>query len=267
MNIKKILMGGITAVVCTGCLACSVVAADNSIITNGDFEGNAIQENSTDWKFTSSNTWYLLGNASITSEESGNHYVSAGVSDGAGVGQRVDVVGGTTYIITAKVKAKTASELCIQSANESDTYPGSSNCKLTSTSIPASDTWTDISFEYTANTNQKQVLVYVWASNGSSICMDDVTMAAKTQAYETDKISPDADEGETKDAVGFTYTLTKSANSAVWYVNNGSQKAAVEMNSLNITLEDNSSAVIGLIIKDIPSNVDIDALSATIEIN
>lgn len=78
------------------------------------------------------------------------------------------------------------------------------------------------------------------------------------------KVEVVADEGETADAVGFTYNYTENSSSTIkWIVSNGTDTKEIEGKSPVISTT--GEAIIGLLITDVPEEL-VDGMTATVVI-
>lgn len=104
----------------------------------------------------------------------------------------------------------------------------------------------------------------------------DVTLTRTTTASEepepvyeeAERVAPEAEEGEARDAVGFKHEFTleegTTVGSLIWQVTCGDQTETVEGKTPQIS--GSSSCLIGLLITDLPENVDPEDISATVAI-
>lgn len=255
---KKIISGFIAVVMVFGCFVSGALADSNDLIAGGDFE-NVTFSTDKSWTFPGVGVWHKYGTDCTLITENENTYAS--FSNEAGLGQRVAVTKGETYILTAKTKNTATNTLCIQNGNEK--YPGNiPNNTLTSIEIPSSTEWTTISLEWEAAVSE--VVIYVWGNAG--LCLDDVSFKRKeNMSVSTEFVgSYEGDEKEPTYAVAYKASITNNladeksikASDIKW------KFADKELNvtaDTTITIAPESSVIYGVIIDGLTKDMAVDS--------
>lgn len=249
---KKLISGFIAAAMVFSCFAFSASAEKSKsaeLMVDGDFENITFSTDSS-WKFPDVGVWHKYGTDCALTTENENTYAS--FSAATGLGQRVAVTKGETYILTAKTKNTATNTLCIQ--NGTAAWPGTTpQNTLTSIEIPSSTEWTTISLEWKATVSE--VVIYVWGNAG--LCLDDVSFVRKENfGTETEFVGAyTGDEEEPTYAAAYTASISNNLSSEQtiktsdmnWEFG-GEKLNGSSDNDTTITIAPNSSVIYGVII-------------------
>ncbi|MGN0163077.1 MAG: hypothetical protein ACI4EA_05775 [Candidatus Ornithomonoglobus sp.] len=267
MKCKKLIAAMLTAAAAVGCFcvtAGATVSKTGNLITDGGFDATETSYATTamDWHFETSNIWHCSGLSNSIVTEDDNTYVSV---TGNGVGQRVAVETGKTYILSAKVKSTGSTELWILDGNQA--WPANSAYAVARTAISQSDDWQTVTVEYTNNT-YSTLVAYLWSDSGVTTCIDDVKLVEVDSAENFDYTADE--ELEYDDATGFTYTFKPAGdvNKLTWYLkkDSGSYKETETVELPTIMGNGSSTIQVGLVVYHLPEGVTGESLSAGVSI-
>ncbi len=252
MKIKKLISALTASILAVSCFV-SASAAENNLLTDGDFENVTLTP--LDWKFPIKGVWYSDGTIE-TDEDTGNKYVSVKTVEGTGtgLGQRVTVDETGTYVMQIDVKVTQGTANI--SINDGDAlWPGNADNQLAYNSIQVNDGWETYKVEYAAVAG-KTIMPYVWVDASSQAYVDNVKLYKKpafSYVGDVQTIVGTGDEANDKayygsakniDGTKFGFTVTgtygegpKSAN--ITWNNEGETQITGEM-----------EVVFGVIIRD-----------------
>lgn len=172
MKMKKLISALTASILAVSCFV-SASAAENNLLTGGDFENVTTLTTLGDWKFPIKGVWYSGGTIE-TDEDTGNKYVSM---HGTGLGQRVTVDEAGTYVMEIDVKV-TQGTADISINNGEAAYPGTGSNILALNSIQENNGWETYKVEYTAAAG-RTLMPYVWVNDLSQAYVDNVKLYKK----------------------------------------------------------------------------------------
>ena len=177
---KKTISALLVAVIFAAGLP-GVIAEDTAenLLGNGGFENAALTES--DWHFAGTEkNWYITGGGERTTAQKNNGSYSVKLNQ-ATAGQRVALTAGTTYILTASVRADSAT-----SSPDMGFYDGAnewpSSNAIETIDISATTEWKEVTLEFTCGTSQDYVICLMTWDDSVNVYFDDVTLTASEPA-------------------------------------------------------------------------------------
>lgn len=212
------------ALLFTGC-GMSVVADGNAeaenILINSDFESELLGKG--DWHFENTGGWYNESDA--VAERNSDEYYSGSYSaklQNATFGQRVKLEAGSTYRLTAYVKADSETESPdIGFYDGTEEYPSSNPVKTVD--ISASEQWKEVTVDFECNSTQDYVICLMTWDDSVSVYFDDVKLCKIEVPFEGGGII----NGDFADSSGWTVTGEGTITGGVFSVSGSGYETRV----------------------------------------
>lgn len=252
MKMKKLISALTASILAVSCFV-SASAAENNLLTGGDFESGTLTK--LDWKFPIKGVWYSEGTIE-TDEDTGNKYVSVKTDKGkgTGLGQRVTVDEAGTYVMEIDVKV-TEGTADISINDGEAMWPGNGENKLAYDSIQVNDDWKTYKVECPAAAGQT-IMPYVWVDDSSQAYVDNVKLYKKpafSYVGDVQTIVGTGDEANDKAYYGSAKNIdgTKFGFTVTGTYGGGSKSAYITWNNEGETqITGEMEVVFGVIIRD-----------------